>query len=406
MGITQVAINGTPLDLSGVVYSVTVSHGRNDIQSAPQASDARVILRGFATVPAVVGDVLTIEAYSEARFTGTITDLMLTHDYSPQGDPVGYLEIMGTGNMAKLGYIQVGAAGYFRETLANRVNNILTDTALVNYQNVAPYLEQEALAAQDGGYSALQLLTDLGTQVGGTCGDFPDGTVFWESYSSRGYGYNPSTWAQVSDAYQDVPYSWADIYGSTTGFPITVQLTTGSIVWEPVWRNNLQTVANDVTVQYGTNSSTSATDSASIAAYGRRAVTLDTRLHYLGDADDRAAEVIRCQAQPHYSLQNIQIRVHSLTNPQLGNVLGLLSGSRVQVNDVPAPHPIEDYLGVVEGWTETYTPGQHILVLSLSDPRYSYAVATWAQVDAALVWGSVNASVQWYNVVNPNDLAA
>jgi hypothetical protein len=84
--------------------------------------------------------------------------------------------------------------------------------------------------------------------------------------------------------------------------------------------------------------------------------------------------------------------------------LGLLSGSRVIVNDVPPPHPIEDYLGVVEGWSEVYTPGQHILTLSLSDPRYSYAVVQWGQVSGTLTWGTTNASVQWYNVVLPSDL--
>ena len=408
MAITAIEINGTPLDLGNVVYQVTVSHGRNDIQSSPEAGDARVILYGFSTIPAVIGDTLMVEAYGEARFTGMITDLTLTHDFNfQQSDPhVGRLEIIGTGMMAKLGFIQVGAAGYGNQTLAQRVEAILADTGLVNYSNVAPYLEQHQLAAQDGGYSALTLLTDLGTQAGGTVGDFPDGTVFWESYSTRGYGYNPATWAQVSDAWQDLPYSWADIYGSTTGFPTTVQLTTSSVIFEPIWRNNLQTVVNDVTVNYYPSGTANATDATSIAAYGRRAAVVDTQLEHATDAQDRADEIIRCQAQPHYALQNVQILVDKLTTTQRNEVLGLLSGSRVQVNDVPAPHPIEDYLGVVEGWTETYTPNQHILVLSLSDPRYSYAVAQWGQVDVALTWGAVNATVQWYNVVNPNDLAA
>jgi hypothetical protein len=406
MGITAVTVNGTALDLDGVVYEISVSHGRNDIQSAPQASDARVLLRGFSTIPAEIGDVIQIDAYSESRFTGTVTDITLTHGYSWQGQENPLLELLCTGHMAKLGYIFVGESGYTGQTLKNRVEAIMTDTGLVNYTNVAPYLEQEALANQDGGYNALTLLTDLGTQVGGTVGDFPDGTVFWESYSSRGYGYNPSTWLDVTDQWQDVPYSWADVYQSTDGFPTTVTIDNDVTIWEPVWKNNLQTVLNDVTVTYGSNSSTNSTDVDSIALYGRRSTTVATQLQHAGDADDRADEIIRAQAQPHYALQNVQILVHNLTNPKLGQVLGLLSGSRVQVNDVPPPHPLEDYLGVVEGWTEVYTPGQHILTLSLSDPRYSYAVAQWGQVSGTLTWGTTNASVQWYNVVLPSDLLA
>jgi hypothetical protein len=81
-------------------------------------------------------------------------------------------------------------------------------------------------------------------------------------------------------------------------------------------------------------------------------------------------------------------------------------GSRVLLNDLPQPSPASDYLGIVEGWGEQYVNGTHTLTLSLSDPRYSYAMATWGSVDNALIWGDVNASIQWYNVVLPEDLAA
>ena len=48
----------------------------------------------------------------------------------------------------------------------------------------------------------------------------------------------------------------------------------------------------------------------------------------------------------------------------------------------------------------------HRLVLSLSDPRFSYQVAKWNEVDVALVWTGVDPTVQWYNVVVPSDLVA
>ena len=95
-----------------------------------------------------------------------------------------------------------------------------------------------------------------------------------------------------------------------------------------------------------------------------------------------------------------------LSGTPLTNVLNLISGSRVEIENMPNPHPIEDYLGVVEGWSETYTPQMHVLTLSLSDPRYSYAVAQWGQVDPLLAWSGVDPVLQWYNVVLPGDLAA
>ena len=93
-----------------------------------------------------------------------------------------------------------------------------------------------------------------------------------------------------------------------------------------------------------------------------------------------------------------------LAGTQLTDVLGLLQGSRVEIQNLPSPHPYQDYLGVVEGWSETYTENSHVLTLSLSDPRYSYAVAKWSQVDPALVWSGVRSGLQWYNVVLPGDL--
>jgi hypothetical protein len=63
-------------------------------------------------------------------------------------------------------------------------------------------------------------------------------------------------------------------------------------------------------------------------------------------------------------------------------------------------------MGICEGWTEIYTPGQHILTLSLSDPRFSYQTVTWANVPPALVWEDVNPGLEWYNAVTADDLEA
>ena len=78
----------------------------------------------------------------------------------------------------------------------------------------------------------------------------------------------------------------------------------------------------------------------------------------------------------------------------------------MELDETPQTSPIEEYIGIVEGWSETYTPGQPRLVLSLSDPRFSYQVVKWSEIDPALLWSGVDLSVQWYNVVIPTDLVA
>jgi hypothetical protein len=98
--------------------------------------------------------------------------------------------------------------------------------------------------------------------------------------------------------------------------------------------------------------------------------------------------------------------METITDPLRAQLLDVISGSKVSIDDTPHPSPIDDYIGVCEGWSETYTPGLHRLVLSLSDPRFSYQVVKWSEIDPALLWSGVDLTVQWYNVVIPADLVA
>ena len=416
--IPTVLVNGVALDLEGVEYRITVSHGRNDITSAPAPSDATMTLLGFLSIPVVISDVVEVEAYGVTRFTGRVTDTVLTHDYNPNGPTLGVgdtcyvarLDVTLIGNLSLLGLKYVGAAGYAIELLNDRVENILTDASVSYTNNSDPLMTQEALAALDGGYSALDLLTALGSQTGGTLCDLPDGAVLWESYSRRGYGYNPAHWDDIDplDTWADVPYIWADVYDRVDTAPLTVELPHTSVAWSPVWRNTSQTILNDVTVIYGPTQTTSATDTdpASIITHGRRAFTLSTQLHESTDAQSRASDIIRTQSEPRYAVQSVEVLVETLTDPLRGSLLDVISGSKVGIDLLPQPAPIDDFVGVCEGWAETYTPGQHRLVLSLSDPRFSYQVVRWNEISAVLTWAGVDPTVQWYNVVTAADLVA
>ena len=416
--IPTVLVNGVALDLEGVEYRITVSHGRNDITAAPAPSDATMTLLGFLSIPVVISDVVEVEAYGVTRFTGRVTDTVLTHDYNPNGPTLGVgdtcyvarLDVTLIGNLSLLGLKYVGAAGYAIELLNDRVENILTDANVSYTNNSDPLMTQEALAALDGGYSALDLLTALGSQTGGTLCDLPDGAVLWESYSRRGYGYNPAHWDDIDplDTWADVPYIWADVYDRVDTAPLTVELPHTSVAWSPVWRNTSQTILNDVTVIYGPTQTTSATDTdpASIITHGRRAFTLSTQLHEATDAQSRASDIIRTQSEPRYAVQSVEVLVETLTDPLRANLLDVISGSKVGIDQLPQPAPIDDFIGVCEGWAETYTPGLHRLVLSLSDPRFSYQVVRWDEVSAVLTWAGVDLTVQWYNVVTAADLVA
>lgn len=406
MAITDITVNGVSLDLDEVEYSVNVRHGRNDIQSGQQPSDASIILRGFAGLPVDISDELYIEAYGQARFTGLVTDVTLTHE-TDTGKP--RLELIAIGNLSKLGLLNVGESGYAEESLQLRVEDILDETGLDYQANTDPLMVQLAADPVDGGTAALTLLTDLCTATGATMADLPDGTILFESYSRRGYGYNPATWSQINDAWEDVTGIWADVYGRTEAAPIPVDLVDDVVIWEPVWRNTVTTVLNRVTVEYGDadpRDTITESDSPSIAKHGLRAYNLSTQLADLTDAFDRAGAIIRSQSEARYAMTNVQVLMHSASSGLRNDLLDVITGGRIQISNLPQPAPITTYMGVVEGWAETYTPGQHIWTVSLSDPRYSYALARWSEVDETLEWGDVNATIQWYNVAQASDLLA
>ena len=400
-----ILVNGIALDLDGVEYRVTVSHGRNDITSGPTPSDASMTLIGFLDIPVDISDSVEVQAYGVTRFTGRVTDVTLGHDWNPNGptlgvgdtDYVARLDVVMIGNLSLLGLEFVGAAGYAEELLNDRVENILTDAAVTFANNSDPVMNQLALDALDGGYSALALLTSLATETGGTLCDLPNGAVLWESYSRRGYGYNPATWADLDplDTFAAVPHIRADVYDP-------------SVAWTPIWRNTAQTILNDVTVSYGAGGAFTETDTdpASIVTHGRRAFTLETQLADAGDAQARASDVIRTQSEPRYAVQAIEVLVETLTDPLRADLLAVISGSKVGIDLMPQPAPIDDFIGVCEGWTETWTPGLDRLVLSLSDPRFSYQVVRWDEVDPVLTWADVDTNIQWYNVVTADDLVA
>jgi hypothetical protein len=182
------------------------------------------------------------------------------------------------------------------------------------------------------------------------------------------------------------------------------------VTWSPVWRNTSQTILNDVTVdlqdrvrQPDRDRHRPGVDPDSRAP-GIHPCT--TQLHYSTDAQARASDIIRTQSEPRYAMQSVEVLMEEITDPLRAQLLQVISGGKIDLDDTPQPSPIEDYIGIVEGWSETYTPGQHRLVLSLSDPRFSYQVVKWSEIDPALLWSGVDLSVQWYNVVIPADLVA
>ncbi|MGI9135457.1 MAG: phage head spike fiber domain-containing protein [Candidatus Nanopelagicales bacterium] len=374
--ITHVAIGGTTLDLSDVEYQVGITHGRNDIKSSPEASTAQIIIRGAAGVDIAISDSVDITAWDTRRFTGEVTDLNITHLSAVP--PVAITTVTAIGNLANLGARWTGADGYSKETVYARAETILTDSGEAYLNGGTDTLELFATTAGvENAVTCTDGLQQLAEWSGGTYFDLPDGRIVFESYGNRGLTAYRGVWSSNTEAWSFYERSWDSFPTSFAAVP----LPDSTVVYTPTWSQNQASLINDVTVTHGDPAhSDQAEDMASIAQFGRRTFTLTTGLDKHSDAISRADAILLAQAYPLWNLGNISVLMDHCTEEQRNQILGLVSGSSVLVNDLPEPAPFDQFLGIVEGWAETYTPGQHILTLSISDPRYSYQTVEWGQI--------------------------
>lgn len=407
MSITSITIDGTGLDLADVEYSVVIYHGRNDISSSPTPSSAQLSLfiTGAPNIPVHLSQALVIQAYNVDRFTGVITDLDLEHTYSQDGEPMTVLTMVAIGALSKLGSFYDAASGFPAEPLDDRLATILGNTGLPSVVDADPGIDLIAYPA--GAQTVDQLLLELAVWTGGTMYDTPSGEIWWESYTRRGLTYSNATWSDELYTWTNTPGTWDTQLEA--GAAATVVLPSGSVAWAPSWQATQQLILNDVTVTYGTSDpqlTENIQDAASIARYGTRSLTIETGLSDSADAQDRAQAVITSQSQERWQLGKVEVLVDDLDDSTRTAVLALQAGSRVLVTDLPQPGPIDEFYGVVEGWGETYTREGHRLVLSLSDPRFSLAMCSWAEAPSDATWSGIPNTNSWADIVVPSDLAA
>lgn len=395
--ITAIEFAGTALDLNGVEYAITVSHGRSDILAPSNASQAEIILFGPLNTTPEITDSVYLTAYGDARFTGEVTDARIEF----LGDGTARTMVTAIGRLAQLGSILIDV-NFPHEMVDARVETILTATGL-DYLNGATDTLELFAVNDDIPVTALSLLDSIAQDSGGTFFDMPDGRIVFESYGVRGQTANPGNWQAQTTTWQQEGHQWDSFPTSLAA----LALPANAVVYAPTWTKTAQGLINEVSITHGDPPAVETyTDATSVALYGLKATELTTGLRKNADSDARGAAILLAQAYPLWNLGQVSVLVHTLSAPTRNLLMVAQSGTTIQVSSLPAAGPYTQFTGICEGWTEVYTPGEHVLTLSLSDPRMSYQTVTWADVDPALTWANVDPNLEWYNVVTADDLAA
>jgi hypothetical protein len=160
-------------------------------------------------------------------------------------------------------------------------------------------------------------------------------------------------------------------------------------------------VRNDIYINYGNNynQQVDATDATSIALYGYKAETINSRVHGAVDAQEIADRYIAQRAVPQPAFQSITFPI---TNPEIDNVdrdalLSVFMGMPVDIRNLPIQISNGQFEGYVEGWSWSTRFNELFLTINVSPVAFSQIAMRWNTTPITINWADVDANLTWEN---------
>ena len=391
------------------ISNITISKGRRDIYEQGQVGVANVELWTDANTALNVNlsDSLVIQIQNSSGvyktiYTGTISDIEITlDDYGSIGSVARY-KITGVGVLALLNKHVTGALGFNAEFDGTRIYNILSDAFLQDWSELAPTLTWQQISAlatwanwdatnsallnsltaqidtgdyelhaySDGEANALTLAQDAAQSGRGYLYELADGTLAYDSYSSR---------------------------ASQTPLTLTADdLLANGLRQAAQWSE----VVNDVTVSYKNNQEKYAADATSQQVYGQLAGSRQTQLEHGTDAQAQANAFLESRAYPRTYPEELTIPLHSPTvsNATRNALIDMHVGASVYTNELPAVFGTT-FDGFVEGmrWDiDRYTANLTLVCSAVSE---TYPHKIWLQIAPTVTWaGYTPITTEWQDL--------
>ena len=158
-------------------------------------------------------------------------------------------------------------------------------------------------------------------------------------------------------------------------------------------------VRNDIYINYGNNfnSQETATDAASIALYGYKAETINSKVQGSVDAQEIADRYI---AQRAYPLPKFQSITFPITNPEIDDsdrdaLLGVFMGMPVYLANLPTQISGGVFEGYVEGWSWSTRFNELFLTVNVSPTAFSQVAMRWNTTPITERWNTIDPSLTW-----------
>jgi hypothetical protein len=158
-------------------------------------------------------------------------------------------------------------------------------------------------------------------------------------------------------------------------------------------------IRNDIYINYANNygSQKTATSASSIALYGYKAETINSRIHSAVDAQEVADRYITLRAFPQPAFDSITFPI---TNPEIDNsdrdnLLNVFMGMPLNIQDLPAQISNGEFEGYVEGWRWSTRFNELFLTINLSPVSFSQVAMRWNSVPIGEAWNTLSNTLTW-----------
>jgi hypothetical protein len=399
------------LTVSGVDYTdIAISDiqhqaGRDDIYSQPNPSYVQISLVALngQTLPFDINDSLDLQVKDSSGsfvslFGGDITDVTVEVGATGSVATVVEYTIIAMGSLARIAR-EIWNDNISQDEDGNQIYEILSSVLLGTWNDVpaastwATYNATETwLQAvnlglgeidQPGLYtmSSQSNVTDTIYNVVSDIADSAFGYIYEDNAGNIGY----------ADADHRQTYLLANGYvdldaGHALGNGLSTIMRSGD-------------VRNDVYLNYGNNynSQETATDAASIALYGYKAETINSRIHGSADAQEVADRYIAQRAYPLPKFQSITFPITNseIDNSDRDNLLGVFMGMPVYLANLPTQISGGAFEGYVEGWSWSTRFNELFLTINVSPTAFSQVAMRWNTVPITEAWNTIDPALTW-----------
>jgi hypothetical protein len=381
--------------------------GRDDIYSQPNPSYVQINLVALnnQTLPFDINDSLDLQVKDTSGtyvslFGGDITDVTVEVGATGSIATVIQYSIIAMGSLAKIAR-EIWNDSISQDEDGNQIYEILSSVLLGSWNDVPAATTWATYNATETWANAVNIglgeidqpgLYTMSSQSNVT--DTIYNVVSDIANSAFGYIYEAPN--------GDIGYADADhrqTYLSANGFiDLDASHALGAGL-STVMRSG--DVRNDIYINYGNNynSQVDATDAASIALYGYKAETINSRVHGATDAQEIADRYIAQRAYPLPKFQSITFPITNseIDNSDRDNLLGVFMGQPLNITNLPSQISDGQFEGYVEGWSWSTRFNELFLTINVSPVEFSQVAMRWNTVPATEQWNTIDATLTWEN---------